>query len=81
LAITIRPSLQAQEAMKLEVLEVGSITPISSTYLLVNRLDEARATAQEAQAHNLDNPLFTSTFTALISCNTMRQEWSVRRLG
>jgi len=25
-------------------------------YVCVNRLDEARATAQEAQAHNLDNP-------------------------
>jgi eukaryotic-like serine/threonine-protein kinase len=25
-------------------------------YVTVNRLDEARATAQEAQAHNLDNP-------------------------
>jgi len=27
-----------------------------SGYLYVNRLDEARATAKEAQAHNLDNP-------------------------
>jgi serine/threonine protein kinase/tetratricopeptide (TPR) repeat protein len=27
-----------------------------SGYLSVNRLDEARTTAQEAQAHNLDNP-------------------------
>jgi eukaryotic-like serine/threonine-protein kinase len=26
------------------------------SYLSVNRLDEARSTAQEAQAHNLDNP-------------------------
>jgi hypothetical protein len=28
-----------------------------ASYLEVNRLDEARATAQEAQAHNLDSPL------------------------
>jgi eukaryotic-like serine/threonine-protein kinase len=28
-----------------------------ASYLQVNRLDEARATAQEAQAHNLDSPL------------------------
>ncbi len=28
-----------------------------ASYLAVNRLDEARATAQAAQAHNLDNPL------------------------
>jgi eukaryotic-like serine/threonine-protein kinase len=27
-----------------------------AAYVTVNRLDEARATAQEAQAHNLDNP-------------------------
>jgi eukaryotic-like serine/threonine-protein kinase len=30
---------------------------LASAYVQVNRLDEARATAQEAQAHNLDNPL------------------------
>src|SRR5206468_7038402 len=34
-----------------------SYSNLVSSYLQVNRLDEARATAQEAQAHNLDNPL------------------------
>ncbi|MGA7622649.1 MAG: hypothetical protein WB630_14985 [Candidatus Acidiferrales bacterium] len=33
-----------------------SYTNLVSGYLTVNRLDEARATVQEAQAHNLDNP-------------------------
>ncbi len=28
-----------------------------NSYLVVNRLDEAKATAQDAQAHNLDSPL------------------------
>ena len=30
-------------------------------YLQLNRLDEARATAREAQAHNIDVPRSTST--------------------
>ncbi len=34
-----------------------SYSNLVSSYVQVNRLDEARATAQEAQAHNLDNPL------------------------
>ena len=34
-----------------------SYTNLVNGYLHVNRLDEARATAQEAQAHNLDNPV------------------------
>src|SRR5271156_1794837 len=33
-----------------------SYTNLVFDYLSVNRLDEARATAQEAQAHHLDNP-------------------------
>jgi len=33
-----------------------SYANLVSTYVNVNRLDEARATALEAQAHNLDNP-------------------------
>ena len=47
---------QVREAMKLDPgsgIEYGSLV---GSYMLVNRLDEARATAQEAQAHNLDNP-------------------------
>ena len=46
----------AQEAMKLDPGSGLSYANLVSSYVLVNRLDEARATAQEAQAHNLDNP-------------------------
>jgi Flp pilus assembly protein TadD len=46
---------QAQEAMKLDP-RSGNYLNLCNSYILVNRLDEARATAQEAQAHNLDNP-------------------------
>jgi eukaryotic-like serine/threonine-protein kinase len=46
----------AQEAMKLAPGSGVSYSNLVSSYLQVNRLDEARATAQEAQAHNLDNP-------------------------
>ncbi len=44
-----------QEVLKLSPDGVN-YTNLVNTYLLVDRLDEARATAQEAQAHNLDNP-------------------------
>jgi tetratricopeptide (TPR) repeat protein len=47
----------AQQAMKLRPGSGISYTNLVISYLLVNRLDEARATAEEAQAHNLDNPL------------------------
>jgi serine/threonine protein kinase/Flp pilus assembly protein TadD len=46
----------AQETMKLDPGSGLSYANLVSSYLPVNRLDEARATAQEAQAHNLDNP-------------------------
>jgi eukaryotic-like serine/threonine-protein kinase len=46
----------AQEAMKLAPGSGVSYSNLVSSYLQVNRLDESRATAQEAQAHNLDNP-------------------------
>ncbi|MGA7921622.1 MAG: protein kinase [Candidatus Acidiferrales bacterium] len=45
-----------QEALKLSPESGVSYSNIVAGYLAVNRLDEARATAQEAQAHNLDNP-------------------------
>jgi Flp pilus assembly protein TadD len=47
---------QAQEAMKLDPGSGIEYMTLGSSYVLVNRLDEARATAQEAQAHNLANP-------------------------
>jgi eukaryotic-like serine/threonine-protein kinase len=46
----------ALEAMKLNAGSGVSYSNLVSSYVQVNRLDEARATAQEAQAHNLDNP-------------------------
>ena len=46
----------SQEALKLNPGSGLSYTNLVGSYSNVNRLDEARATAQEAQAHNLDNP-------------------------
>ena len=45
-----------QEALKLNPESGLCYANLVRGYLTVNRLDEARATAQEAQAHNLDNP-------------------------
>ena len=45
-----------QEALKLNPGSGASYSNLVSSYLNVNRLDEAKETAQEAQAHNLDNP-------------------------
>jgi tetratricopeptide (TPR) repeat protein len=47
---------QGQEAVKLDPGSGNAYADLVSAYVLVNRLDEARATAQEAQAHNLDDP-------------------------
>jgi serine/threonine protein kinase/Flp pilus assembly protein TadD len=45
-----------QEALKLSPGSGLSYTNLAGSYVAVNRMDEARATVQEAQAHNLDNP-------------------------
>jgi serine/threonine protein kinase/tetratricopeptide (TPR) repeat protein len=45
-----------QEVLKLSPESGLYYSNLVGGYLAVNRLDEARATAQEAQAHNLDNP-------------------------
>src|SRR4029077_8540504 len=45
----------AQEAVKLDPGSGVDYGHLVGAYMQVNRLDEARATAQEAQAHNLDN--------------------------
>jgi eukaryotic-like serine/threonine-protein kinase len=45
-----------QEAMKLDPTSGNCYNALVFSYVNVNRLDEARATAQEAQAHNLDSP-------------------------
>jgi serine/threonine protein kinase/Flp pilus assembly protein TadD len=47
----------AQQSMKLSPASGISYTNLIISYLLVNRLDEARATAQQAHEHNLDNPI------------------------
>jgi serine/threonine protein kinase/Flp pilus assembly protein TadD len=47
---------RAQEAMKLDPGIGIYYGLLGGSYMLVNRLDEARATAQEAQAHNLATP-------------------------
>ncbi len=46
----------SQESLKLDPGSGLSYTNLVAAYSNVNRLDEARATVQEAQAHNLDNP-------------------------
>ena len=46
----------SQEALKLNPGSGLSYTNLVAGYLNANRLDEARATVQQAQAHNLDNP-------------------------
>ncbi len=46
----------AQESLKLSPGSGLSYSGLVASYLPVDRLDEARATAQEAQAHNLDSP-------------------------
>jgi serine/threonine protein kinase/tetratricopeptide (TPR) repeat protein len=47
---------QAQLAMKLNPGSGLGYANLVGSYVQVNRLDEARATAREAQTHNLDNP-------------------------
>jgi tetratricopeptide (TPR) repeat protein len=46
----------AQESFKLNPGSGIAYSNLVGSYLTVNRLDEARATAQEAQAHKLDSP-------------------------
>jgi eukaryotic-like serine/threonine-protein kinase len=46
----------SEEALKLNPGAGISYGNLVAGYLSVNRLDEAKATAQEAQAHNLDSP-------------------------
>ena len=48
-------ALARQKAFKLIPKAVISYSNLVGSYLNANRLDEARATAEEAQAHNLDN--------------------------
>jgi eukaryotic-like serine/threonine-protein kinase len=45
-----------QEALKLNPESGLGYSNLVSSYLSLNRLDEAKATAQEAQAHHLDSP-------------------------
>ena len=47
----------ARESLKLNPASGNGYANLVNSYLEVNRLDEARATALEAQAHNLDSPL------------------------
>ncbi len=46
----------AQEALKLNSGSAIAYARLVFAYLTLNRLDEAKATAREAQAHNLDGP-------------------------
>jgi tetratricopeptide (TPR) repeat protein len=46
----------AQESLRLNPGKAITYGDVSYVYLLLNRLDEAKATAREAQAHNVDGP-------------------------
>jgi DNA-binding winged helix-turn-helix (wHTH) protein/Flp pilus assembly protein TadD/predicted Ser/Thr protein kinase len=46
----------AQEALKVDPSSGLAYGNLAFAYVVLNRLDEAKATAQEAAAHNLDNP-------------------------
>jgi serine/threonine protein kinase/Flp pilus assembly protein TadD len=48
--------IENQEAFKLSPEGGAGYSNLIVAYMNVNRLDEARATAQDAQAHNLDSP-------------------------
>jgi Flp pilus assembly protein TadD len=50
-----------QEASKLDPGGGLTYANLVGTYLFLNRLDEAKATAQEAHAHNLDSPFIHVT--------------------
>ncbi len=47
----------AQHSLQLNPASGNGYANLVNSYLVVDRLDEAKATAQEAQAHNLDSPL------------------------
>jgi serine/threonine protein kinase/Flp pilus assembly protein TadD len=47
----------AQRSLKLNPASGIGYANLANSYFVVDRLDEARVTAQEAQAHNLDSPL------------------------
>jgi serine/threonine protein kinase/Flp pilus assembly protein TadD len=46
----------SQEVLKLNPGSGSAYVTLVGSYLYLNRLDDAKATAQEAQAHNLDSP-------------------------
>jgi eukaryotic-like serine/threonine-protein kinase len=46
----------SREVLKLNPRSGSAYATVVNSYLYLNRLDEAKATAQEAQAHNLDSP-------------------------
>ena len=56
----------AQEALKLDPSSGLSYANLVNTYINVNRLDEAQATAQEARSHNLNVP-FLDIFLYMVA--------------
>jgi eukaryotic-like serine/threonine-protein kinase len=55
----------SQEALKLNPGSGLAYANLVSAYYNLNRFDEARATAQEAKAHNLDSPTIHQTLYAI----------------
>ena len=61
-------------------LEANGLTyaALVGTYILFNRLDEARATAKEARANGVDSPYFHSVYYAFGLSRTIQRECSKR---
>jgi eukaryotic-like serine/threonine-protein kinase len=66
---------EIREAVRLEPTSAISYAGLVNTYLLLDRLEEARAAAEEAQAKKLDSPFQRWNLYELPSCRTMRRGW------
>ncbi len=71
---------QAQDAFKLNPSGLNYSNLISS-FITLNRLDEAKALAQEAQAKKLDSGYLRIAIYQIASCKTTRRRWPSRWPG
>jgi serine/threonine protein kinase/Flp pilus assembly protein TadD len=72
----------AQQALKLDPGSGAAYLGLSMAYLFLNRPDEARATAEEAHAHNLESPLMPLSlyFVDFLGRDTAGMEREAARL-
>ncbi len=71
---------KGRETLRLEASGL-TYSVLVSYYLDLNRLEEARATAEEAHSKKLDSPYLHLGLYELASCKTMRREWRSRCCG